>query len=165
MTPRDRFRDWAARTAPRQRALAAFAALIVAGAVLWAFVLEPVARDLATTEAVLRDAHASLAQARAHADELAALNRSASPIANANVQTDVERLLGEHGLRSAVTALQAKDDRVEVTFEAIDFAALSALVDAMGRKARLFPVDALVVARTDSGSVRAEIVFARPGTR
>ena len=72
----------------------------------------------------------------------------------------VERTLAQQGLRPAVTALQAKDRRVEITFEAIDFAALTRLVDALGREARVYPVEALLATRTAPGSVRAEVAFA-----
>jgi type II secretory pathway component PulM len=71
----------------------------------------------------------------------------------------VERTLAQQGLRAAVTALQAREQRVEVTFEAIDFAALTRLVDALAREAHVYPVDALLAARTAPGSVRAEMAF------
>jgi type II secretory pathway component PulM len=157
----DAFASWRARTAPREQALAAIGALLVAAALAWAFVVDPLARATSAAEQALREGRAQLAQAQLQATELAAAAKAAPRAPDADPRAAVELALAQQGLSSTLTALQAKDRRVELTFEAIDFAALTALVDTLGREARLFPVEALLAARTAPGSVRAEIAFAR----
>jgi type II secretory pathway component PulM len=141
--------------------LAAVALLVVAGALAWSFVLVPLERDLAATESALREARAGLDVARRQAAALREVATTPAAQPGADAKTATERILVEHGVRSAVTTLQAKDGRVELTFESIDFAAVTRLVEALGRDARLFPVDALLAARTSPGSVRAELALVR----
>ncbi|MDH5286522.1 MAG: type II secretion system protein M [Betaproteobacteria bacterium] len=161
MRPGEAFASWRSRTAPREQALIGVGALLVAAALAWAFVVDPLARATSAAEQALRDGRAQLAQARAQAAELAAAAKAAPRAPDTELRPAVERALAQRGLLPALTALQAKDRRIELTFEAIDFAALTALVDALGREARLFPVEALLAARTAPGSVRAEVAFAR----
>lgn len=156
----ERLRRWWIDAVPRQRTLAALGALLIVGAPLALLVVAPLLRDLATTEAALRDARAAVVEARRQAAEIAAA-RAGPPIGAVDARADVERTLAERGLRSLATALQGKDARVEVTFEAIDFVALTGLVEALAREARVFPAEALLAARTTPGSVRAEIAFVR----
>ncbi len=156
----ERLRRWWVDAAPGQRALATLGALLVAGAPLALLVVAPLQRGLASTEAALRDARSAVVEARRQAAEIAAA-RASAPLGVGDTRAAVERTLAQRGLRNLVTALQGKDGRVEVTFEAIDFATLTALVEALAREARVFPVEALVAARTTPGSVRAEIAFAR----
>jgi type II secretory pathway component PulM len=156
----ERLRRWWTDAAPRQHALAALGALLVAGAPVALLVAVPLQRDLASTEAALVDARAAVAEARRQAAEIGTA-RAGALLAAGDARAAVERILVQRGVRSLVTALQGKDGRIEVTFEAIDFATLTALVEALAREARVFPVEALVAARTTPGSVRAEIAFAR----
>jgi type II secretory pathway component PulM len=151
---------WRARTSPGAQALLALGALAIVAVLAWLLVLDPLARDLASTEAALGDMQAKLAQSRKHSDELAGLAQAPPRTAETDARGAVERTLAQQGLRPAVTALQAKDRRIEITFEAIDFAALTRLVDALGREARVYPVEALLATRTAPGSVRAEVAFA-----
>lgn len=157
------FTSWRARAAPREQALVALAALLVVGALAWRFLIVPLNVDLAATEDRLTRARLDLAQARAQAGELAQ-SRNA-PTSPGDARAAVERLLAQQSLRGALTAIAAKDGRVELTFEAIDFAALTLLVDALGQDTKLFPVEALIAARTTPGSVRAELTLARPTAR
>lgn len=161
MSLRDAFASWRARTAPRVQALTGVGALLIVAALAWTFVLDPLARDTDVAEQALRDARSQLVQARARAEELPALAKSPAQAPEADPRQAVERVLVHQGLRSTLTALQAKDRRVELTFEAIDFVALTTLVDALGREARLFPAEVLLAARTAPGSVRAEIALVR----
>jgi type II secretory pathway component PulM len=156
-------RAWQAQTSRREQALVVAGATLVVAALAWTFVLGPLARDLDATEAALADARTALAAARLQADELAGLSRTPLPPVVTQARADVERVLAQRGLRGSVTALQAKDQRVELTFEAIDLPALTGLVEALGREARMHPVDALLAARTTPGGVRAELVLVRPG--
>lgn len=164
MRLREPLAAWQARASPRERWLVGTALALVLAAAGWAWVLDPLQRDLAATGDAARDARAALARAQGQADALAGLARASAP-APAAPGPATERLLAQRGLRAAVTSLQARDARVDLMFEAIDFVALTGFVDAMGREARLFPVEVLLAARTTPGSVRAEIAFARPPAR
>jgi hypothetical protein len=68
---------------------------------------------------------------------------------------------GERGLRPAVTALDVQDGRVRLTFAAVRFDALVALLDALARTDGLRAVDAVLAARVEPGTVRAELTLAR----
>jgi hypothetical protein len=54
---------------------------------------------------------------------------------------------------------------VRLTFASIDMPSLAVLLDALAREEQLFPVEALLAARVEPGTVRAELVLARPGHR
>ena len=158
----ERLRRWWIDAAPGQRALAALGALLVVGAPLALLVVAPLQRDLAC------HGGGTARRPRRPWSRRAGKPRRSRRRAPAAPARRGRRACGgrAHRSRSAacaacVTALQGKDGRVEVTFEAIDFAALTALVEALAREARVFPVEALVAARTTPGSVRAEIAFAR----
>lgn len=151
---------WHSRS-PRERALIAAGLAVVVAAIAWGFVVEPLQRDLQERKVALREAQADLARARAQVDDLARL--AGGPSGGSDAHVAAQTVIARRGLRPALTASQSRDGRVELTFEAVDFAALTALIDALGREARLFPVDALLAARTAPGSVRAEIILARPG--
>lgn len=152
--------SWRARTAPAAQALWALGALAVLAALAWALVLDPLARDLAATQTALDDARTKLARARMHREDLAGLAKAPAHTTAADLRGIVERGIAQAGLRPAVTALQVREQRVDVTFEAIDFAALTALLDTLGREAGVHPVEVLLAARTSPGSVRAEVVLA-----
>lgn len=152
---------WRARASAREQALIVLGGVVAAAVLGWMLVLAPLERATLEAEARLGDTREALRQARQRAGDLAAFARSAAPAAGADLRGTVERAIAARGLRAAVTALQGTDTRVEITFEAVDFAALTALVGDLGREAKVFPVEALLVARTSPGSVRAEIAFAR----
>jgi type II secretory pathway component PulM len=70
-------------------------------------------------------------------------------------------VLAERGLRPAVTAIDVQDGRVRLTFAAVRFDALIALLDALARTDGLRAVDAVLAARVEPGTVRAELTLAR----
>jgi type II secretory pathway component PulM len=150
---------WYGQRNPRERLLLALGVVIVAVAIVVG-VVEPLRRDLAAIDEALVATRHALARAESQREELGRLRPTPTSLP-VEPRAAVERVLIQRGLRTAVTALAVKDTRVELTFEAIDFAALTALVDALARDARLFPVEALIAARTAPGSVRAELVLAR----
>jgi type II secretory pathway component PulM len=156
---RQALQRWRARATPREQALVVAAVAIVVATAAWTLVVAPLMRDLDATQAQLAQARADLATARTQADELAGFARDAPAPPPADARAVVERILVARGVRSAVTALQAKPGRVELTFEAIDVPALTTLLDALAREARLFPAEVLLAARTAPGSVRAELVL------
>lgn len=161
MTPFARLAAWQARATPRERVLVGAAVAILAAAAVWA-AGAPLARASAAAETQLASAQRALHRARADAAAVAARADAVRP---ADLRAAAESALAAHGLRGAVTAFAVRDGRLELTFEAVDFAALTALVDTLRRDARAFPVDVLLVPRTAAGSVRAELAFAVPRPR
>jgi general secretion pathway protein M len=157
----ERLSDFFDRTSPRERVLLALGAVVVAvgvgGPLLWL----PLQRDLAQSELDLAKARAQLATARRDADEIAGLQRSARTPRTADVRAAVERIVGAQGLRPALTALDLQGDRARLTFAAVPFDALVPLLDAAAAEEQLFPVEALLAARVEPGSVRAELTLAR----
>ena len=150
------------RISPRERWLIALGTVLVVGVVGHAFVWEPVMRDLAATRTALIETNARVTSAREAADEIAGLAREARPPRTADARAAADRVITAAGLRGDVTAISAADGRVRVTFAAIDFATLAALVESLGREEQLFVAEALVAARVVPGSVRAELALARP---
>ena len=148
------------RASPRERVALVVAAVVVAGAVLWAFAWQPLTRDLATLrEQAPRDA-ATLATARFLANDIAGLERAAPP-ARGDLRSDVERTLAANGFRAPAITLEVTGDRLRVTAPVAAFATLATAVDAVRKDAGAFIVEATVTPRVEPGTVRAELVFAR----
>jgi type II secretory pathway component PulM len=152
------------RNSPRERWMIALAASLVVAAVGYAFVWEPAMRDLAAARMASVAAHARVVAARAASDEIAGLAREVRPPRTADARAAAERVIAAAGVRSDVTAIGIADGRVRVTFAAIDFATLAALIERLGREEQLFVAEALVAARVVPGSVRAELALARPSS-
>jgi len=149
------------RASPRERAMIVGAAVVVALAVLWTWVWQPINADIARLQRDLPRAHSVLATARAQANALAALQRTSASAKSTDPRAAVEHVLAERGLRPAVTALDVQDGRVRLTFAAVRFDALIALLDALARTDGLRAVDAVLAARVEPGTVRAELTLAR----
>jgi type II secretory pathway component PulM len=149
------------RASRRERAMIAGAAIVLALAAGWVWVWQPMNDDIARLQRDLPRAHAVLATSRAQADALAALQRTSAPAKSVDPRAAVERVLAERSLRPAVTALETQEGRVRLTFAAVRFDALVALLDTLARTDGLRAVDAVVAARVEPGTVRAELTLAR----
>jgi type II secretory pathway component PulM len=149
------------RASRRERGMIVAAAIVVALAVGWIWIWQPANADIARLQRDLPRAHAVLATARAHADALVALQRTSASAGSTDPRAAVERVLAERSLRPAVTALDVQDGRVRLTFAAVRFDALIALLDALARTDGLRAVDAVLAARVEPGTVRAELTLAR----
>ena len=73
----------------------------------------------------------------------------------------VERVLGEQGLRGAVTSIDVADGRVRVTFAAVRFDAVLAMLDALGQSDNIRPIEMTLTPRVEPGTVRAELALSR----
>lgn len=165
MTVLDRLRESWLEGSTRERTLFGFGALVAIGALGYAFAWQPLTRELDSSEASVRAAQARSVWAQQTVDEIAGLYRSASTLPPADARAAVQRVVGARGLHGAMATLEAQDGRVRVTFAAIEFDALTALLDALGREEQLFVVEALLAARVEPGVVRAELALARPTAR
>ena len=149
------------RASHRERAMIAIAAIVLVLAAGWTGLWLPMEADIARLQRDLPRAHSVLATARAQANDLVALQRSSAPVKSADPRAAVERVLAERGLRPAVAALDVQDGRVRLTFAAVRFDALIGLLDALARADGLRAVDAVLAARVEPGTVRAELTLAR----
>lgn len=145
---------------PRERALVVLAIVVVAGAALYTWVWRPVTADVARLARDLPVARANLAAARAQAGALVALQRAPAGTPGDDPRATVERVLAERRLRPAVSLLDVADGRVRLTFNAVRFDALPETLAALGREG-LRPVEAVLTARVEPGTVRAELTLAR----
>jgi type II secretory pathway component PulM len=135
--------------------------VVVALALGYTWLWRPMAADIARLARDLPVAQATLAAARAQADQLIALQRSPGPAKTGDPRAAVELVLAERNLRPAMTSLDVVDGRVRLVFAAVRFDALPALLATLSQAEGLRPVDATVTARVEPGTVRAEFTFAR----
>lgn len=165
MTITERLRDAWSHASTRERALVALGLLVVIGAVAHAFAWEPLTRDLASTDRALAVARGNVAHAQRMVSELAGLGREGRLPATPDPRAAAERVVAAAGLRGDLTAITVSDGRIRLTFAAIDFPTLHALIERLGRDEQLFVVEALLAARVAPGSVRAELALARTAAR
>ncbi len=149
------------RMSMRERRPAIAASAFVLLAIFWALVWQPVLDDAQRARRELLLARTALATARAQTDELAGLQRAAASPANADPRIAVERVIGERGMKSSLTSLDAKDNRIQLTFAAIGFDALVGTLDSLAKTDGLRAVEVRLTSRVDPGTVRAEITLAR----
>jgi type II secretory pathway component PulM len=146
----------------RERALVALATLVVGGAAVHGFLYRPLADDRAEVERAATQARLDVATARRLADEVAGLVRAPRTPPTADLRAAAMRVVAAAGLKDALTAIDASDGRVRVTFADVGVEAFAAFVDLAGREELLFPAEVLLAARVTPGQVRAEASFARP---
>lgn len=162
MTMLDGARATWMRFSPRERWLVGLGASIVAAALGYAFVWEPLTRGLVETRHATFEAAQRVTTARTLASEIAGIAREDRAPRTVDLRAAADRVLNAAGVRGDVTAIAVADNRVRVTFAAVDFTALAALIDRFGREEQLFVIEALLAARVVPGSVRAELSLARP---
>ncbi len=149
------------RASTRERRMVVVAALVVAAALAWVLIWQPLLTDLARLERDLPRERAILAGARAQADAIAALDRAPRTARGAEARTAVERALAERGLRQAVGTFDAQDGGVRLAFQAIRFDDLVSLLDTLARQDALRAVAVTLTGRVEPGMVRVEMTLAR----
>jgi type II secretory pathway component PulM len=112
--------------------------------VLWFLVWQPLVRDRDT----MRAARGGLARG-------AAVPAAPAP------RDGLERVLVQQNLRSTVTQLDWQDGRAHLVFAAIGYDPLIAMLEALQRDAWLRVAEAVITARVEPGTVRAELTLAR----
>jgi len=152
---------WRTARTPRERRVIAALALLVAAVIGWLVVWLPLQRDLAALRATVPAERNTLAQARKVADEMVSLARTAPVRRATDARAELERVLGERGLRGALTQLDWQDERVRIVFANVGVDPLVALLDVLQRDAQLRIVEATLTARVEPGTVRAELTLAR----
>lgn len=152
---------WQQRS-PRERVLIALAAIVVAGAAGYALLYHPLSIDLLESERAAAQARADVAVARQLADEVAGLVREPRAAQTADPRAAAARVAAATGLGNAVTAIDAREGSVRVTFADVGLDAFATFVETAGREELLFPSEMLLAARVTPGRVRAEATFERP---
>ena len=151
-----------ATKSPVERRIAVILFVVVAVALLWTALWQPLTRDVASLRLARATNAAALAR-RPRASEgneraLAHEPRRPPPV---DARADLDRALAQQNLRSAVTSLDWRDGRAHVVFAAIGYDTLIGLLEALQRDARLRAVEATITARVEPGTVRAELTLAR----
>ena len=152
---------WLAGKSRGERRIVAATAALVAVALAWIALWQPLVRDTATMRAAQPGDAAALAAARRMTAEIAGLARSPAAPAAPDARAGLERVLVQQNLRPAVTQLEWQEGRARVVFAAIGYDALIVALEALQRDAQLRAVDLTMTARVEPGQVRAELTLAR----
>jgi type II secretory pathway component PulM len=151
---------WSSKSHGERRILAGLA-LVVAAALAWWAVWQPLNRDIAAMRAANTRGGVALAEARRMTDEIASLSRMAALGGDTDPRADLERVLAQQNLRAALTQQDWKDGRARLVFGAVAYDLLVASLEALQQETRLRVVEATLTARVEPGTVRAELVLAR----
>jgi hypothetical protein len=81
--------------------------------------------------------------------ELAELSRTSAKAAAPDARADLDRVLAQLNLRTAVTSAEWRDGRASLVFAAIGYDTLIGLIEALQRDARLRVVEATITARVE----------------
>ena len=154
----DAWRERWSVLAPRERAMLVAGALVVAGALLYAFAWRPLVDDLPRARADAERADRRLALATASAS--VAASRTQAP-ARGPLDASIRGALARQGLGAGDATLEVAGTRAALTIPSIRFATLVALGDALARSDAVHVVDATITARVEPGMVRAELTLAR----
>jgi type II secretory pathway component PulM len=154
-------RQWWQLRSPAERSAWLVAGGIAVVLAAWVLIWQPLTRDTERLERRLAEQRATLVAARRQTDEIATLARRTVETSPRDARADVESALARQGLKA--TAIDRTDDqRLRITLDSVSFDALSTLLDALQRDARLSAVDLTAAARVEPGQVRAEMTFASP---
>ena len=152
---------WMAGKSPIERGIAVTLFVAVAAALFWVTVWQPLSRDTTALRLAGTANASALLEARDRVKELAELSRTSAKAAAPDARADLDRVLAQLNLRTAVTSAEWRDGRASLVFAAIGYDTLIGLIEALQRDARLRVVDATITARVEPGAVRAELTLAR----
>ena len=150
---------WQLRSMP-ERTIVALASGIALATIVWWVLWEPMQHDAERQSRQLVAQRAVLAEARRQADDIASLSRNPPSLPARDARADLDAALSSHGLKA--TAVDRVDnDRLRLTFDAIGFDTLLALLETLQRDARLRAVELTSTARVEPGQVRADVVLSQ----
>jgi type II secretory pathway component PulM len=158
---RERLAHWWELRGRRERGALLVAAAAAAALLLWTSAWQPLQRDTERLARQLAEERAALATARRSADEIARLAQTAPTPASGDARTAIEGALARFALKPVTGVERVDAERWRVSFDAIAFDSLPALVDTLQRDASLRAVEVSVTARVEPGQVRAEATFVR----
>ena len=153
----ERWAQWWQLRTPGERAGWTGAGALAAALLAWLVIVQPAARDSERLTRHVAAQRVALAQARRQSDEIAGLARNNAVPAPRDVRLALNAELARQRLKAAVDRVD--DQRIRVTFDAIDFGALMSLLDTLQRSVRIRPVDLTATARVEPAQVRAELTI------
>ena len=156
---RERFSEWWQLRTTAERTVLVLGVGVVIAALVWLGVWQPMVGDVERTAQQIAAQRATLAESRRQADDIANLARNASAPAARDARADLDAMINRQSLKPAAID-RLDNERLRVTFDAIGFDALVALLDGLQREARLRVVDLTSTARVEPGQVRAEFTLA-----
>jgi type II secretory pathway component PulM len=149
------------RASLRERRLAMVAAFVVAIALAWGLLWQPLKSDIERTREERVRVGTLLALTRASFHEGAGLVRTSPKVNASDPRGAVARAFADRGLRIPAGAIDLRDNRVHVVLSEVRFDALIAALDSLAREDGLRPVEASLTARVEPGTLRAELTFSR----
>jgi len=156
---RERFSEWWQLRTAAERTVLVLGVGVVIAALAWLALWRPMVGDIERTAQQIVAQRATLAESRRQADDIANLARNATAPAPRDARADLDTMINRQSLKpTAIDRLE--NERLRVTFDAIGFDALVALLDGLQREARLRVVDLTSTARVEPGQVRAEFTLA-----
>ncbi len=154
---RERWARWWQLRTPVERAAWTGAAALAGALVAWLVIVQPASHDSERLTRQLAAQRAALAQAHRQADEIAGLARNDAVPPPRDVRSVLDAELARLGIKAAVDRVD--NQRLRLTFDAVDFDALMSLLDALQRSARIRPVELSAIARVEPAQVRAELTI------
>lgn len=158
---RERLARWWELRDSRERSALLLAAAAAALLLLWALAWQPLQRDTERLERQLAEQRTAMATARRSADEIARLTQTAPAPAGGDARAAIEGALARLALKPISGVERVDADRWRLSFDAITFESLTALLDTLQRDAAVRAVEVSVTARVEPGQVRAEATLAR----
>jgi general secretion pathway protein M len=149
------------RASRREKRIAALGAIVVAMALGWGLLWQPLRSDIARAQDERSRIGALLTQSRASFDDGAALSRASPKATSVDPRSAVMRALGDRGIPLTANSVEVRDNRVHVVLPDVRFDTLVATLAAIARDDGLRPVEATLTSRIEPGTVRAELTFAR----
>ena len=149
------------RASRRERRIAMVGGIVVAIALAWGLVWQPLRADIERTREDRVRMGTMLAQTRALFDQGSALSRTSPKPSSVDPREAVVRAFAERGIRIPAASIDLRDNRARVVLPDVRFDTLIAAVAAVSRDDGLRPVEGTLTARVEPGTVRAELTFAR----
>jgi type II secretory pathway component PulM len=153
----ERWTQWWQLRTPPERATWAGGAVLFAVLVAWLVIVQPAASDAERLAKQVTAQRVGLAQAHRRSDEIAGLSRNDAPPLARDVRSMLDATLARHSVKAAIDRID--DQRIRLTVDAIEFGALTSLLDDLQRTARIRPVELSATARVEPAQVRAELTI------
>lgn len=158
--------EWRERWQQRPRHERWFVVALVAlaaFAIFWLWIWQPVNQHFDRLNAELPQARAELDAARHQWRESAGLTRQAQEkVYTTDARAAFMSVAERFSAVSAITSLETQGQQVDCTFADLPFEQWLSLLDALQKDARFYVVSATITPLAQKGTVRAEIVAARP---
>lgn len=151
---------WWTYRQPRERVLVMSAALLLAAAVIYLLLWEPMKRDIERLHASIARTETLLPSMKARAEEIQVLRSKSSSQSNVKPiagRTEVDAELRRAGIAASIDPLES--NRLRLRFDAVNSTALINAMQAIHRTTKLRITELTAAARVEPGLVRAEFIL------